>query len=103
MMPPMESKEIHIDCPCCRSRLAVDVRTSKVLRWNREGEVDPSGKPKVSEEDWHSATGRVESRLSSAEDVFDAGLAREKNRSRDLDELFRDANQKSLGEDEEEG
>lgn len=90
----MDEKEIQIDCPCCRSRLAVDVRTAKVVRWAREGETEPSGKPKVRAEDWDHAHGRVQSRLTSAEDRFEAGLGRERSRERDLEDLFRKASEK---------
>ncbi len=93
----MDAKEILVECPCCASRLAVDVRTGKLLRWSRAGEVDPTGRPVVREEDWDQAHGRVKSRLDSAEDRFEAGLGRERSRERDLDDLFR-RTQEKLGE-----
>jgi hypothetical protein len=101
----VDKKEVEIDCPCCRSRVAVDVRTGKVLRWRLEQELDASGKPRVRESDWTQAHERVEGRLGSAADKFDAGLAREQGRGRDLDDLFRAASEKlkrgSEGEDAE--
>jgi len=98
----MDAKEIQIDCPCCRSRLAVDVRTARVVRWAREEEVDPSGKPKVRGEDWDTAHGRVQTRLESAEERFEAGLGRERTREQDLDELFRRKRDEAEGPAEEE-
>ena len=95
----METKEVQVDCPCCRSRLAIDVRTAKVVRWSKEGELDASGKPKVRTEDWTNAADRVSSRLSTAEDLFDAGLQREKNRERDLDDLFRETSEKLVSDE----
>ena len=98
----MEKKELEITCPCCSSRLLVDVRTGQLLRTTRPEELDESGKPKVGERDWASASDKVEGRLASAEDKFDASLARERERSQSLDDLFRKANEKiKEGEDED--
>lgn len=90
----MDAKEIKIDCPCCESRLEIDVRTAKVLRWRRKGETDETGKPVLRESDWSAAADRVGKRLGSAADKFDDSLTREKGRAQDLDELFRKANEK---------
>ena len=69
----MDAKEAEVECPCCGSRILFDVRTSNVVRWNRGRELDESGRPKVSEEDWASANARVKGRLDSAADKLDAG------------------------------
>ncbi|MCZ6597859.1 MAG: hypothetical protein O7B99_09495 [Planctomycetota bacterium] len=98
----METKEIAFDCPCCQSRITIDVRTRRVLNWRRPGEVDAQGKPLVTEKDWESAHGKVAGRLQAGEDRFDAGLAREKNRGKDLDDLFSKASEKLDDDDEDE-
>lgn len=90
----MDTKEIRIECPCCGSRLAVDVRSGNLVSWSRAGEADATGRPVVREEDWDQAHGRVKSRLESAEDRFEAGLGRERSREQDLDERFRRAKEK---------
>jgi hypothetical protein len=90
----MNEKEIKTVCPCCESRLEVDVRTGTIVRWRRKEELDETGKPVLREGDWLSANDRVQKRMGSAQDRFDAGLSREKNREKDLDELFRKANRK---------
>ena len=90
----MDTKEVKIDCPCCESRLEIDVRTAKVLRWRKKGETDETGKPVLGESDWSNASERVNKRMGSAADKFDESLTREKGRSQDLDELFRKANKK---------
>jgi hypothetical protein len=90
----LDSKEIKIDCPCCESRLEIDVRTAKVLRWRGKGETGETGKPALRESDWSAARDRVGKRLGSAADKFDDSLTREKGRAQDLDELFRKANEK---------
>jgi len=90
----MDTKSVEVECPCCQSRLEVDVRTATVVRWRQKGETDETGKPVVRESDWNDATQRVSQRLGTATDKFDQSLTREKNRERDLDELFRKANEK---------
>lgn len=97
----MDTKEVKLECPCCRSRLEIDVRTASVVRWRRPGETDELGKPLVNEGDWRQASERVSGRLGAADDKFDRSLQREKNRAQDLDELFRKANEK-LGPKKEE-
>jgi hypothetical protein len=90
----MDTKDIQLDCPCCQSRLEVDVRSGKVLRWRPKGDLGEPGKPVVRESDWGSASQKVNQRMDAAADKFDQSLSREKNRTRDLDELFRKANEK---------
>jgi len=96
----MSVKEIDVTCPCCNSRISVDVRTQKIVRWLREEQLDEAGKPKVDESDWSSALGRVEGRQGRAEDKFDQALGKERSRARDLDELFRRSHEKLRDEEE---
>jgi hypothetical protein len=90
----VDTKDVRIDCPCCESRLEIDVRSGKVLRWSKKGESDEAGKPVVRESDWGTASERVAKRLGTATDKFDDSLKREQTRSRDLDDLFRKASKK---------
>ena len=90
----MDAKSVDISCPCCESRLEVDVRTGTVVRWAKKSELDESGKPRVRESDWGAANQRVQGRLGSATDKFDASLTREQSRGKDLDELFKKASDK---------
>lgn len=96
----MDAKDVRVECPCCQSRLEIDVRTGKVLRWSKRAEGDSAGKPATSESDWGTATDRVGKRLGAAADKFDQSLQREQTRTRDLDDLFRKANEE-LGREEE--
>jgi hypothetical protein len=96
----MDQKEVKVDCPCCRSRLEIDVRTAAVLRWRPRSELDETGKPVVRESDWSEAAGRVSRRTGAAGDKFDESLTKEKKRAQDLDELFKKANEK-LGRKED--
>ena len=97
----MEIKEVGTVCPCCQTRLTVDVRSGKVLRSQSPLEHDSTGKRVIKEGDWLSASERVSSRLDSAADRFEQGLGREKSREQDLDELFRKTSEKVTGEEEE--
>jgi len=83
-----------VTCPCCNSRLDVDTRSGKVVRWQPESKLDETGKPILTDSDWDAAAKRAGGRQSTAEDKFDAGFAREKSRSADLDDLFRKASEK---------
>lgn len=96
----MEIKEVAVVCPCCDVRLAVDVRTGRVLRWSSPEEASPEGKPVARPEDWDRASGRVLGRLSAAEDKFDEGLTRERRRATDLDDMFRRANERLRRDDD---
>lgn len=86
-----EAKSIDVECPCCRSRLHIDVLTRSVLRAASPAQVDEMGKPVVSPKDWDRALGRVKERHAEGERSFDGALERERRRAEDLDELFRRA------------
>lgn len=96
----METKQIDVTCPCCASRLSIDVRTAKVLRAAPPTELDETGKPVLKEERWDEALGRVSGRERSSGDKFDQALSKEQRRAEDLDELFRKAREKLRGEEE---
>jgi uncharacterized Zn finger protein (UPF0148 family) len=93
----MDTKDVVVTCPCCESRLEVDARTGKVVKWRPKGELDETGKPKIAEKDWDDASTRVGKRMGGAAERFEDGLSKEKNRERDLDELFRKAREKAEG------
>jgi len=98
----METKQIEIACPCCKSRLLVDVRTGQLLRTLRPEEVDEKGKPVVSERDWDDALGRVQGRQQSRESRLEEALGRERDKASRLDDLFRKAQEKLQSGDEDE-
>ena len=98
----MEAKQIEIECPCCKSRLLVDVRTGQLLRSRRPEELDSEGKPVVSERDWDEALGKVRGRSQTGEGRLDEALNRERDKASRLDELFRQAKDK-LSSDGERG
>jgi hypothetical protein len=90
----METKQIEIACPCCKSRLLVDVRTGQLLRTLRPEELDEKGKPVVGERDWDEALGRVQGREHSRESRLEEALGRERDKASRLDDLFRKAQEK---------
>ena len=91
----MGTRQNVVTCPCCESRLEVDSLTGKVVTWRKKAQVDEMGKSVVREEDWDDASGRVKDRLSSATERFEAGLAKEQNREKDSDDLFRKASDRA--------
>jgi hypothetical protein len=93
-MGSMEIKDVEVTCPCCSTRITLDVRTRKILRSRPPKRVDESGKPVLDAKDWDEINSKVKNRLGSASDKFEEGLARETTREKDLDDLFRKANDK---------
>ena len=90
----MDAKDHLVTCPCCQSRLLVDARTGKLVRWSKHDQADESGAPAAKPEHWNQANERVKGRLDAATERFDQNLSREKTKSKDLDELFRRASEK---------
>ncbi len=90
----MEIKDVDVTCPCCGTRITVDVRTRKTLRTRPPKELDESGKPVVKAKDWDQISSKVEGRLGAASSKFEDGLSKEKTREGDLDDLFRKASEK---------
>ena len=100
----MQKKQIEITCPCCSSKLAVDVLTETVLRASAPAELDETGRPKVDTKRWTGAEERVEDRSAKAEDRLESALSAEKDKETRLDDLFDKARAKvkrreSEGED----
>lgn len=84
----MSAKEIEVRCPCCQSRLSVDVLTAKVLRHERGEAASETG------DKWSSAQDRVRGRTSKGTEKLDQALDSERNKPDRLDELFRKAREK---------
>ena len=91
----MSSKQIDVACPCCDSRLSIDVRTGKIMRWAKPRELDDTGKPALREESWDDALSKVSGREEQGRDRFDSALRKEQSRDKDLDDLFRRAHEKA--------
>jgi len=96
----MDAKQLEISCPCCKSRLAVDVRTGAVVRAVRPEQTDETGRPVVREEDWSTAVDKVRQRSDGAGSKLDAALQKEREKASRLDELFKQASNKLKPSDE---
>lgn len=96
----MSKKDLEIVCPCCESRLLVDLRTETVVRARRPEELDESGRPKVGDADWSSAFDRVRARTRGEDRKLDQAVERERQRTRSLDDRFDEARRKAEDEDE---
>jgi hypothetical protein len=94
----MNPKQIEVSCPCCATRLTIDVLTSRVLRSASPAERDETGKIVLDENRWDRANTKVKDRGERGQDVFDAALSKEKSREKDLDELFDKARKKAKRE-----
>jgi len=90
-VPPggsVSAKEIEVTCPCCQSRLAIDVLTAKVLRHERADAGGATG------DRWASAQDRVRGRTTSGTEKLDRALDSERGKKDRLDDLFRKAQEK---------
>lgn len=90
----MSAKEIEVECPCCRTRLTIDLLTQSVLRRAAPAKVDETGKPQLDAERWTTAAERVKERPVQAKDGFDRALDYEKGKETHLDDLFEKAKRK---------
>lgn len=91
----MDQKQIDVQCPCCSTRLTIDVLTRTILRHAQPEQIDETGKAVLDESRWDSANERVAGRKDAAQDKFDAALGKEQSREGDLDDLFEKAKRKA--------
>ncbi|MEZ5977329.1 MAG: hypothetical protein R3F34_03825 [Planctomycetota bacterium] len=95
----MSAKELRTDCPSCRARLTVDVRTEKVVGWRSADDGRGGGRAGVDDDDWSRAVSRAQGREGRGRDRFEAALAKQTARERDLDDLFDRAATRAGGRD----
>jgi len=89
----MSAKQIDVTCPCCSTRLTVDVLTGQVLRQTpREAPEDAGGGG--AKDRWASAQERVRDRTQTGEDKLQNALEHERNKSKRFDDLFDQAREK---------
>jgi|SoiMethySBSTD1v2_1073268.scaffolds.fasta_scaffold913742_2 hypothetical protein len=99
----MSAKQIDVTCPCCSTRLTVDVLTAQVLRRSPPAEApdrESAGAPAADR--WASAQERVRDRSKSGEDRLESALEQERGKSKRFDDLFEKAREKHVkkpGED----
>lgn len=90
----MVQKQIEVDCPCCDSRLVIDVLTAKVLKHIPPAKLDETGRPVLDGGRWDAASQRVKGRETRGTASFDAALGKERSRDDELDDLFKKAQDK---------
>ncbi len=90
----MENKQIEIDCPCCSSRLSVDVLTRTVVRAISPQELAEGDSTKRGDVRWEKASERVEGRTEKAKDKLESAISAEQSKEDRLDDLFKKANDK---------
>jgi ribosomal protein S18 acetylase RimI-like enzyme len=88
----MNAKELRCECPACRARLVIDVRSEKVVAWQAP-ERSSLGRrttdaERAADDEWSRAAKRVAERGERSTDRFEAALAKEALREKDLDDLF---------------
>ncbi len=81
-------KEIRVECPACDERLAIDVRSARVVAHQSPKRTDSSGRPKLTEGDWDAALSRVQNRSDRGDDLLEQALTREQGLEDKLDGLF---------------
>lgn len=96
----LSAKEIDVVCPCCETRLTIDVLTRTVMRSAGARETDEFGKLRVDEARWDQAADKVKDRGDSAVDRLDSALQKERERADRLDDLFDRARKKHEEGDE---
>ena len=87
----MSAKQIDVTCPCCATRLTVDVLTGQILR--RSGPAASTEGPPGNDR-WVSAQDRVRERSKTGEDKLESALDHERGKSARFDQLFKDAREK---------
>jgi hypothetical protein len=95
----MSAKQIDVTCPCCSTRLTVDVLSGQILR--RSG-PEASAAGESGKDRWVSAQERVRERTTSGEDKLESALDHERGKSARFDELFQKAREKHASQADEE-
>jgi hypothetical protein len=97
----MSAKQIDVTCPCCSTRLTVDVLTAQVLRGSpppaatgEAGAKTSDSAPEAGGDRWASAQARVRERSKSGEDRLENALEEERGKSKRFDDLFVKAREK---------
>ena len=91
----MSAKQIDVTCPCCSTRLTVDVLTAQVLRRSSPASASEAEPDAATGKDtWASAQDRVRERTKSGEDRLESALEQERGKSKRFDDLFDKAREK---------
>ncbi|SVC13024.1 uncharacterized protein METZ01_LOCUS265878 [marine metagenome] len=78
----MGSEKIDVVCPCCETRLQIDIKTGEIIWEEKKKKAMPSLAEMVKEHDAHK---------KEQESLFNKRSEVQKDRSRILDEKFKEA------------
>jgi len=87
----VSSKEVEVTCPCCSTRLTVDIRTGQVLKRQITPKEGAEGGAKDA---WESAQDRVRERSAEGKRKLESALDYERTKEARFDELFKKATEK---------
>jgi hypothetical protein len=82
MADARSNDSLHIQCPCCSTKLTVDATTGDILHEER---------PKRSELSWDYALQAGKNKQAEAEDLFNKGMDRERRADDILEKKFKEA------------
>ena len=77
-----EQENLQVTCPCCSTRLTLDRGSGEILYEER---------PKRRGLSWDEAVQAGDSKQKQAEDMFQKGMARERNADSILEKKFQEA------------
>ena len=78
----MGSKKLEITCPCCETKLQVDQKTGEIIWEERKAIPVPSLTDMVKD---------LDNKKKENEDIFRKNRQNQKERSRVLDEIFKES------------
>ena len=78
----MGSKKLEVICPCCETKLQVDKKTGEIIWEERKAKPVPSLTDMVKE---------LDNKKKENEDIFRKNRQNQKERSRVLDEIFKES------------
>ncbi len=78
----MGSKKLEVICPCCETKLQVDKKTGEIIWEERKAKPVPSLTDMVKD---------LDNKKKENEDVFRKNRQNQKERSRVLDEIFKES------------
>jgi len=86
----MRKKDLEVHCPDCGSRLRIDRETGAILAHGEEKAADLG-----------EIQGRIAVREQESQDAFGAAMIAERERKKELDDLFKKASDKTKADQDQ--
>jgi hypothetical protein len=91
----MNAKDIEVRCPCCETRLLVDLASGKILKTTPAPRAAGHAPEETAPRDrWESAQQRVRDRTQTSSSKLESALEAERTKEGRFDELFQKAREK---------